>query len=88
MRIALAEFKQETNSFVPFTTTVRTFEDQYLYRGSEMLTGFGKARLEIPGALAALKEEGAEVAPAGGRIGGWHVPGATRCDDSGRRTRC
>jgi microcystin degradation protein MlrC len=63
MRIALAEFKQETNSFVPFTTTVRTFEDQYLYRGSEMLTGFGKARLEIPGALAALKEEGAEVAP-------------------------
>jgi microcystin degradation protein MlrC len=63
MRIALAEFKQETNSFVPFTTTVKTFEDQYLYRGAEMLSGFGKARLEIPGALDALKEEGAQVVP-------------------------
>ncbi len=51
MRIALAEFKQETNTFVPFTTTVKTFEEQYLYRGDEMLTRFGRARLEIPGAL-------------------------------------
>jgi microcystin degradation protein MlrC len=63
MRIALAEFKQETNSFVPFTTTVATFEEQYLYRGDEMLTEFGKARLEIPGALDAIREAGAVPVP-------------------------
>ena len=63
MRIALAEFKQETNTFVPFTTTVQTFEEQYLYRGAEMLTAFGKARLEIPGALDAIREAGAEAVP-------------------------
>jgi microcystin degradation protein MlrC len=63
MRIALAEFKQETNSFVPFTTTLKTFEEQYLHRGAEMLTAFGKARLEIPGALDAICVAGAEAVP-------------------------
>jgi len=63
MRIAIAEFKQETNSFVPFTTTVKTFEDQYLYRGTEILTAFGNARLEVPGALAAIAEAGGDAVP-------------------------
>lgn len=63
MRIAVAELKQETNSFVPFTTTLKTFEDQYLYRGEEMLTAFGGARLEVPGALDALRAAGAEIVP-------------------------
>jgi microcystin degradation protein MlrC len=63
MRIAIAEFKQETNTFVPFTTTVKTFEEQYLHRGAEMLTAFGRARLEIPGALDAIREAGAEAVP-------------------------
>jgi len=63
MRVAVAEFKQETNSFVPFTTTVKTFEDQYLHRGADMLTAFGDARLEVPGALDAFREEGVDVVP-------------------------
>ena len=63
MRIAIAEFKQETNSFVPFTTTVQTFEEQYLHRGDAMLTAFGNGRLEIPGALDAIKEAGATPVP-------------------------
>ena len=63
MRIAIAEFKQETNSFVPFTTTVKTFEDQYLYRGADILTAFGSARLEVPGALDACREAGATPLP-------------------------
>src|SRR5256886_632693 len=63
MRIAMAEFKQETNTFVPFTTTVKTFEEQYLHRGEDMLTAFGKARLEIPGALDAIREAGATAVP-------------------------
>src|SRR5580693_755807 len=63
MRIAVAEFKQETNTFVPFTTTVETFTEQYLHRGADMLTAFGKARLEIPGALDAIREAGAVPVP-------------------------
>jgi microcystin degradation protein MlrC len=63
MRIAIAEFKQETNSFVPFTTTVQTFEEQYLHRGDDLLTAFGAARLEIPGALDAIREAGATAVP-------------------------
>ena len=63
MRIAIAEFKQETNSFVPFTTTIETFTEQYLHRGDTMLTAFGNGRLEIPGALDALKEAGATPVP-------------------------
>jgi len=63
MRIAIAEFKQETNTFVPFTTTLQTFEEQYLHRGDALLTAFGKARLEIPGALDALREAGATPVP-------------------------
>ncbi|MEY4707222.1 MAG: hypothetical protein RJB58_945 [Pseudomonadota bacterium] len=63
MRIAIAEFKQETNSFVPFTTTVKTFEDQYLYRGDDILTAFGNARLEVPGALDACREAGTTPLP-------------------------
>ena len=63
MRIAVAELKQETNSFVPFTTTVKTFEDQYLHRGEAMLTAFGNARLEVPGALDACREAGATPLP-------------------------
>ncbi|HEY0266967.1 MAG TPA: M81 family metallopeptidase [Rhizomicrobium sp.] len=63
MRVAIAELKQETNSFVPFTTTVKTFEEQYLHRGGAIFTAFGKARLEIPGALDALREAGVEAVP-------------------------
>jgi microcystin degradation protein MlrC len=69
MRIAIAEFKQETNSFVPFTTTVKTFEDQYLYRGADIFTAFGSARLEVPGALDALKNAGAPVGHHGNGVG-------------------
>src|SRR5471030_1514181 len=63
MRIAIAELKQETNSFVPFTTTLKTFEEQYLHRGDALLTAFTGARLEIPGALDALREAGATPVP-------------------------
>jgi microcystin degradation protein MlrC len=63
MRVAIAELKQETNTFVPFTTTLKTFEEQYLHRGEEILTVFGDGKLEIPGALQALAEAGAQVVP-------------------------
>lgn len=63
MRIAIGELKQETNSFVPFATTVQTFADQYLHRGEALLTEFGSARLEIPGFLDVLRQAGATPLP-------------------------
>ncbi len=63
MRIAIAEMKQETNTFVPFTTTVKTFEEQYLVSRRRTLHRFGKARLEVPGALDAIREAGGEAVP-------------------------
>ena len=63
MRIAIAGFMQETNSFVPFTTTVKTFEEQYFHRGDELLSAFGAARLEIPGALDVFEQAGAVPVP-------------------------
>ncbi len=78
MRIAVGELKQETNSFVPFTTTLQTFEEQYLHRGAALLTAFTGARLEIPGALDALGEAGAEIVPLI----------ATRRDGLGRGRAC
>ncbi len=63
MRIAIAELKQETNSFVPFTTTLATFEEQYVNRGEAMFTGYGDAKLEIPAAIDTLRAAGAEIVP-------------------------
>src|SRR5690242_18536270 len=63
MRIAIASLMQESNSFSPLPTTVATFESYYLYRGDEILTGYGEARTEVPGFLAVLKASGAEPVP-------------------------
>ena len=54
---------QETNTFVPFQTDIATFEATYLRRGDEVLTGFGSARVEVPGFLDVLAQEGVEVVP-------------------------
>ena len=63
MRIAIGSLMQETNTFVPFRTTIATFEANYLRRGAELLTGFGAARVEIPGFLDVLRQHGVEPVP-------------------------
>ena len=68
MRIAIAEMKQETNSFVPFRTTIETFRDQYLFRGAEMLTAYGAERSEVPGMLDVLRAAGATAVPLLGTL--------------------
>ena len=68
MRIAIAELKQETNSFVPFHTTMQTFRDQYLFRGVEMLTAYGAQRIEVPGMLDVLRAAGATPVPLLGTL--------------------
>jgi len=63
IRIAVASLMQESNSFSPLPTTVATFESYYLLRGTEMLTGYGAARTEVPGFFDVLKEAKAEPVP-------------------------
>ena len=63
MRIAIGELKQETNSFVPFKTTLETFRDQYIWHGDALLTKFGATRVEVPAFLDVLREAGAEPVP-------------------------
>jgi len=63
MKIAIASLMQETNSFSPLPTTIATFESYYLLRGPELLTGYGGARVEVPGFLATLRAAGATPVP-------------------------
>jgi len=62
-RVAIGSLMQETNTFVPFATTLRTFEAFYLHRGEEMLSRFGAARVEVPAFLSVFREAGVEVVP-------------------------
>jgi microcystin degradation protein MlrC len=63
MRIAIGALMQETNTLVPFRTTVETFESFYLHRGDAVLTGYGAARVEVPAFIATLRAAGAELVP-------------------------
>lgn len=63
MRIAIGSLMQETNTFAPVRATVETFRAMYLHRGEAMLTGFGSARVEVPGFLDVLRSAGVEPVP-------------------------
>jgi microcystin degradation protein MlrC len=74
MRVAIGSLMQETNTFVPFRTTVDTFNAYYLRRDSELLTGFGDARVEIPGFLSVLEQAGVTPVPLLAGHGGSNGP--------------
>ena len=63
MRIAIGSLMQETNTFVPFGTTIETFEAFYLRRGEGMFEAYGAARVEVPAFVATLRAAGAELVP-------------------------
>jgi microcystin degradation protein MlrC len=63
MRIAVGQIFQESNTFSPRATTLETFESVFLWRGNELLSAFGEARVEIPGFLSVLKRAGVEPVP-------------------------
>lgn len=62
-RVAVASLMQETNTFSPIPTTVDLFESYYIHRGEEMWTGYGAARVEVPGVLATLGKAGFDAVP-------------------------
>lgn len=63
LRVAVGSLFQETNTFVPFNTTLETFASQYVWRGEELLHGFSTARVEVSGFLSVLRAAGATVVP-------------------------
>lgn len=63
MRVAIGSMMQETNTLVPFKTTLDTFKSYYLRRGQEVLDGYGAAKVEVPGFLSVLREAGIEPVP-------------------------
>lgn len=63
MRIAVGQIFQESNTFAPSRTTLQTFQSVYLWRGSELLSAFGGARVEIPAFLSVLQRAGVTPVP-------------------------
>ena len=63
MRVAVGSLMQETNTFVPFSTTLETFAAHYVRRGREVIDGYGAARVEVPAFLAVLAEADIEAVP-------------------------
>ena len=51
MRIAIAEIKQESNSFSPVATTLQSFKDGYLLFGDEIIATLSGLNCEIAGFL-------------------------------------
>jgi microcystin degradation protein MlrC len=63
MRVAIAEFKQETNTFVPRPTTLEDFSAWHLWHGEELIAGLQDTNSEIDGFLRVLREAGIEPVP-------------------------
>ena len=55
MRIAIAQIIQESNTFVPFSTTVEHFSAQYIRRGRDVLDGLKNTKVELNGMLASIE---------------------------------
>lgn len=61
VRVAIAELKQETNTFVPRPTTLADFEAWHLWRGDEAIAQARDTNMELAGFLDVL--EGAGIVP-------------------------
>lgn len=75
MRVAIAELKQETNTFVPRPTSLADFRAWHLWTGDEVVSGSAGTNVEIAGFLDVLAQEGIEAVPilatfaiSGGRV--------------------
>src|SRR5215217_3349705 len=61
MRVAIAELKQETNTFVPRPTTLADFDAWHHWFGADVISGSRDTNTEIAGLLDVL--ESAEIEP-------------------------
>ena len=58
MRIALAQIIQESNTFVPFSTSIDHFSAQYIRRGEEVFHGLKNTKVELTGMLSSIEDAG------------------------------
>ncbi|MEZ5667638.1 MAG: M81 family metallopeptidase [Alphaproteobacteria bacterium] len=63
MRIAVASFMQESNSFSPLPTGRTAFERGYIHRGDAIVRVLAATRVECAGFLAELGRAGAQAVP-------------------------
>lgn len=63
MRVAIAELKQESNTFVPRPTTLADFDAWHHWRGDEVIGGSRGTNCEIAGFLDVLEPAGIEAVP-------------------------
>src|SRR5918995_689938 len=63
MRVAIAELKQETNTFVPRPTTLADFDAWHHLRGADVVFGLRDTNTEIAGFLDVLEPAGIEPVP-------------------------
>lgn len=63
MRVVIAELKQETNTFVPYPTTMDGFKAWHLWEGDEILAHAEGNNWEVTGFLDVLRENGIEPVP-------------------------
>ena len=62
-RIAIAELKQESNSFVPMRTTLDQFRDFHLWYGADLIAGLRDTNTEVGGFLDCAAEQGWDLLP-------------------------
>ena len=63
MRIALAQIIQESNTFVPFATSIDHFSAQYIRRGEEVFHGLKSTKVELTGMLSSIEAAGGTPIP-------------------------
>ena len=63
MRIALAQIIQESNTFVPFATSIDHFSAQYIRRGEEVFRGLKNTKVELTGMLSSIEAAGGTPIP-------------------------
>ena len=79
MRVAIGEFKQETNTFAWGVTTRQQFEDFHLWFGEEILANMRGTNSEVGGFISVCEERGLTLLPtlAGFAISGGPVTAET-----------
>lgn len=82
MRIGLAQIIQESNTFVPFKTTIDHFSAQYIRCGAAVLSEIGLAKIELTGMLSELKTADAEPIPLISTHGSCGGPLTRQCFDT------
>ena len=63
MRIGLAQIIQESNTFVPFKTTLDHFSAQYIRQGEDVLKEVDSVKIELTGMLNVLENNNATPIP-------------------------